>query len=302
MPRRIFITGVGAITGLGIGVAALWEGLCAGRSAIGPIRRFDPSGFPWRLGAEVQDFSAKDFVPKSYRKAVKVMVRDTELAVAAAKLAADDAGLVTKAQQGENASGGPSLTYAPERVGCHIGAGLICSDTQEISAAMVTAREGSPSPDQLARTNGLTLKAWGSVKPHGGGGMENLQPLWMLKYLPNMLACHVTIIHGTEGPSNTVTCAEASALLCIGESCRVIERGAADVCFSGGAESKLNLMGVVRQGLTGRLAETGDAKDHSVLRPYDPQARGTVPGEAGGLLILEEAESGRWRRAEGDAG
>src|SRR5213078_5181940 len=95
MPRKTVITGLGAVTGLGVGVSALWDGLCAGRSAIAPITRFDPSGFRWKLGSEVKDFSAKDYVPKSYRKAVKVMVRDTELAVAAAKLAADDAGLVT---------------------------------------------------------------------------------------------------------------------------------------------------------------------------------------------------------------
>jgi 3-oxoacyl-[acyl-carrier-protein] synthase II len=298
MPRKIVITGLGAVTGLGVGVLALWEGLCAGKSAIAPISRFDPSGFRWKLGSEVKDFSAKDYVPKSYRKAVKVMVRDTELAVAAAKLAADDAGLVTRAQQGEAATGGPALTYAPERLGCHIGAGLICAETQEISSAMVTALDPNPSIELMAKTNGLTLRAWGAVRPEGGGGMENLQPLWMLKYLPNMLACHVTIIHGAEGPSNTITCAEASALLSIGESCRVIERGGADACFSGGAESKLNLMGVVRQGLAGRLADTGEAKDHSVVRPYDPQAGGTVLGEAGGLLILEESESASRRGAK----
>jgi 3-oxoacyl-[acyl-carrier-protein] synthase II len=290
MSRKIVITGLGAVTGLGVGVSALWDGLCAGRSAIGPIARFDPSGYRWKLGAEVKDFSAKDYVPKSYRKAVKVMVRDTELAVAAAKLAADDAGLVTRAQAGDGATG-PALTYPAERLGCHIGAGLICSETQEISAAMVTARPADAAADVMAKTNGLTLKAWGTVRPEGHGGMENLQPLWMLKYLPNMLACHVTIIHGAEGPSNTITCAEASGLLSIGESCRVIERGAADVCFSGGAESKLSLMGVVRQGLAGRLAETGTAADNSVVRPYDSGAGGTVPGEAGGLLILEEQES-----------
>jgi len=164
MARRIFITGLGAVTGLGVGVSALWDGLCAGRSAIGPISRFDPSGYAWKLGSEVRDFSAKDYVPKSYRKAVKVMARDSELAVGAAKLAADDAGLVTRAQWSDGATG-PALTYAPERLGCHIGAGLLCSEIQEISAAMVTARVPDPSPELLTKTNGLTLKAWGTVRP-----------------------------------------------------------------------------------------------------------------------------------------
>ena len=289
MSRKIFITGLGAVSGLGIGVSALWEGVCAGKSAIGPITRFDPAGYPCKLGSELKNFSAKDYVPKGYKKAVKVMVRDTELAVAAAKCAAEDAGLVTKAHAVEGAESNPSTTYPSERVGCHIGAGLICAETQEISSAMVTARVASPTPEQMEKTNGLTLKAWGVVPPEGGRGMENLQPLWMLKYLPNMLACHVTIIHGAEGPSNTITCAEASALLSIGESFRVIRRGAADACLSGGAESKLNLMGMLRLELAGRLAATGDSKDHSSVRPYDPDALGTLPGEAGGLLVLEES-------------
>jgi 3-oxoacyl-[acyl-carrier-protein] synthase II len=290
MRRRIFITGIGTITGLGIGANALWDGLCAGTSAIGPMTRLDPSGLPCRVASEVKNFSARDFVPKSYRKAVKVMVRDTELAVGAAKCAVEDAGLVTRASLETDA--GQTLSYPPERIGCQIGAGLICSDTAEISAAMVTAREPNPSPELLQATNGLTLKRWGSVPPDGGGGMDNLQPLWMLKYLPNMLACHVTIIHGAEGPSNTITCAEASGLLSIGESSRVIERGAADVCFSGGAESKLNLMGLARMTLWERLAT--DEK----VRPYHPEATGTVPGEGAGLLILEEATTAARRGAK----
>ena len=282
MRRRVLITGLGTVTGLGIGVSALWDALCAGKSAIAPMTRLDPAGFPCKFASEVRNFSAKDYVPKSYRKAVKVMVRDTELAVAAAKCAAEDAGLITKASLESDPS--LRLTYPPERVGCHIGAGLICAETAEISGAMVTAREPNPSPELLQQTNGLTLKRWGTIAPEGGGGMDNLQPLWMLKYLPNMLACHVTIIHGTEGPSNTITCAEASGLLSIGESSRVIERADADICFSGGAESKLSLMGIARLTLWGRLAP-----DAAGMRPYDPTSQGTIPGEGAGLLVLEEA-------------
>ena len=56
--------------------------------------------------------------------------------------------------------------------------------------------------------------------------MQQLTPLWLLKYLPNMLACHVTIVHGLKGPSNTITCADASGHLAIGEAFRTIQRGA----------------------------------------------------------------------------
>lgn len=272
------------MSGLGVGIGPLWEGLCAGRSALRPIAAFDASGLRARLGAEAVDFAgAKDFVPKSYRKAVKVMARDTELAVAAAKLAIDDAKLTTKGTLPEGSTDRP--TYPVERVGCQIGAGLIAAETDELSMALATARTGDsarPSVD---------MKAWGAG-PGGAGAMNNLPPLWMLKYLPNMLACHVTIIHGAEGPSNTITCAEASGLLSIGESARVIERGGADVCFSGGAESKVNLMGLMRMQLAGRLANTGDADSGAaIVRPFDELSPGTLMGEGAGILMLEDGDA-----------
>ena len=69
--------------------------------------------------------------------------------------------------------------------------------------------------------------------------MQQLTPLWLLKYLPNMLACHVTIIHELKGPSNTITCADASSHLAIGEAFRTIQRGKADLAICGGAETKV---------------------------------------------------------------
>jgi len=284
MGRRVVITGLGTVCGLGVGAPALWEGLSQGRSALRRISTFDPSGFRCRIGSAAADFQgAKDFVPKSYRKAVKVMARDTELAVAAAKLAVDDARLATRGTLPEGSTD-PS-TYPSGRMGCNIGAGLIAAETDELTLAFATAQAGDPARPSL------DLKAWGSG-PGGKGAVNNLPPLWMLKYLPNMLACHVTIIHGAEGPSNTITCAEASGLLSIGESARVIERGAADMCFTGGADAKLNFMGIMRMELAGRLAATGDAATgESIARPFDPDSPGSLLGEGAGILILEVADA-----------
>lgn len=298
MRRRVVITGLGTVTGLGIGVQSLWDGLCAGRSVLGPVTRFDASGFRSRLGSEVKDFSAKDFVPKSYRKAVKVMARDIELAVGAAKLAVEDAKLVTRGTL-DGASGPTS--YPGERMGCHVGAALIAAETEELTSALVTSTSGAAAGGGADVSGGgvgtFDLRAWGAAEG-GAGGMNNLQPLWLLKYLPNMLACHVTIIHGCEGPSNTITCAEASGLLSLGESARVIERDAADLCFSGGAESNLNFMRLIRMDLAGRLAPTGDETDGSkLIKPYDPASPGGLIGEAGGIVILEEARAAKARGA-----
>ncbi len=290
MARRVVITGLGVVSGLGVGSESLWAGLVEGRSALKRITRLDPSGFACRLGAEVPGFTARDHVPKAYRKAVKVMSRDAELAIGAARLAVLDASLITRSQLAEDATEG--TTYPPARMGCQIGAGVIPAETQELTAALSTARDANGVFD---------LGAWGTEADASGesgrGGMNNLPPLWMLKYLPNMLACHVTIIHGAEGPSNTITCGEASGLLSLGESSRVIERGDADLCFSGGAESKLNHLGLVRMSRAGRLAATGDVADGTgVVMPFDP-ASGGLPGEAGAILALEERGSALRRGA-----
>lgn len=301
--RHVVITGIGAVSGFGLGLPALWAGLVEGRSSLARLTRFDPSGFPCRLGAEVPSFAGKDHVPKYYRKAVKVMARDTELAVAASKLAVEDAGLFTRAHVADpdavTVEEAAKFTHKPKRFGCHIGAGLIAADTEELSLALATAKAGGETPGAATVLGGVDLNAWGR------GGMENLTPLWLLKYLPNMLACHVTIIHGAEGPSNTITCAEASGLLSIGESMRVIRRGAAEACFAGGAESKISLMGLLRMDLAGRVAHTGDSTDGaSFVRPYEATGandvtRGGLLGEGGGILILEEGETAAARRASG---
>lgn len=284
MRRRVVITGVGVVSPFGVGADALWEGLLSGECRLGPIERFDASGFRSRYAGEIKDFSVRDMVPKSYRKAVKVMARDTEIAVGAANLAVRDAGLQTKATLEDSPEGG-TVTYPATRVGCHIGAGLIAAETQELTSALATAREGGAG-------GGVDLGAWGS------GAMNNLPPLWMLKYLPNMLACHVTILHDARGPSNTITCAEASGALSIGESMRVIERGDADACFTGGAESKINHMGVLRMDLAGRLAPTREGDDpRSFGRPFDPDTKGQILGEAGAILIVEGQDAAERRGA-----
>ncbi len=90
MKKRIVVTGMGAITPLGIGVETLWDGLVNGRSAVQRITRFDPSDFPTQIAAEVPDFNPTDFMD---RKEARRMDRFTQFAVAAAGMALQDAGL-----------------------------------------------------------------------------------------------------------------------------------------------------------------------------------------------------------------
>ena len=264
--RRVAITGLGVVTASGIGIEELFENLSRKHTGIKRIDTFDPSGFPCQIAGQLDGFSARKYTPKSYRKAVKVMARDIEIAVAAADLAIRDAGIITRGIDEQN------VNIDSARFGSNIGAGLMCTDLDELGIAVNTS----------VTDGNFDFKKWGRE------GMENLTPLWLLKYLPNMLACHVTIIHGAKGPSNTITCGEASGHLAVGEASRVIARGSVDVSIAGGAESKVNPLNLLRQNLLGRLTTTGNDNPTQACRPFDADHSGTVIGEGGGLLILEE--------------
>ena len=284
--RRVVITGLGAISPHGIGTSPFWNALLEGKSSITALTRFDPSAFKSHVAGAIPPYKTTEFVPKSYRKATKIMARDIELAVIAADFAVRDARLITRGI----AEGTPEADLVakgwtrtdPTRIGCNIGAGLISIDLNELTVAMADSR----TPD-----NNLNLPAW------GGGGMDKITPLWLLKYLPNMLSCHVSIIHDTQGPSNTITCGHASAGLAVAEATRTIQRGQADVAIAGGCESKVHPIGLMRWSLLNRLNTTGNDNPATANRPYDASAAGAVFAEGGAVFIIEEYEHAKKRGA-----
>ncbi len=274
--KRVVVTGIGIVSPVGIGASDYFANLCSGQIGLKRIASLDPAGFACQIAGEAPAYKIGDYVPKSYRKATKVMARDIELAVIAADEAFKDAGLKSKAYVEK-----PEIDES--RFGCNIGAGLISAELNELTAAMASARGDA---------NKLDLTKWGTE------GMTQLTPLWLLKYLPNMLACHVTIIHGLMGPSNTITCADASSHLAIGEAFRTIQRGKATYAICGGADARVNPMGMIRQQLLKRLNTTSNDDPARAVRPFDTAAAGTVLGEGGGLLIIEEYEHAKARGAK----
>ena len=108
MSRRVVVTGVGLVSPLGIGTQANWEALCAGRSGIGPITRFDASQYSSRIAGEVKGFDPLQFVEKKDVKKMDVFI---QLAIAASQFAVDDAGLVVTAD-------------VASRVGVYIASGI----------------------------------------------------------------------------------------------------------------------------------------------------------------------------------
>ncbi len=106
--RRVVITGIGLVTPLGIGADETWAALCAGKSGIGEITRFDASAFTTKIAGEVKGFRPTDFLPK---KEAKRMEHFIAYAVAASRMAVEDSGLKINASNAD-------------RVGVFTGCGL----------------------------------------------------------------------------------------------------------------------------------------------------------------------------------
>jgi len=92
--RRVVITGLGLVTPLGVGVEPTWEALCAGKSGVGEITRFDTTDFQTKIAAEVQDFRPADFMPRKEARRFEPFI---SYAIAAARMAIEDSGLVIDA-------------------------------------------------------------------------------------------------------------------------------------------------------------------------------------------------------------
>ncbi|MCL6610889.1 MAG: beta-ketoacyl-ACP synthase II [Peptococcaceae bacterium] len=90
MGSRVVVTGMSVVSPLGIGLETFWSNLVAGKSGVGPITRFQTDGYSTRIGAEVKNFVPEDYIDK---KEARRMDRFTQFAVAAAKMALEDAGL-----------------------------------------------------------------------------------------------------------------------------------------------------------------------------------------------------------------
>jgi 3-oxoacyl-[acyl-carrier-protein] synthase II len=273
---RVVITGFGAITPLGLTAHEMWDGLCAGRVGIDTITAFDPVGFTCKIAGQVPEYNIREYVPKNLRKSTKLMSRDIELSVVAAHEAFFSSGLITKGIDPDK------INVNPERIAINLGAGLISCDMVELAPAVAASITGGK----------FDIHKWGK------DGLELVTPLWLLKYLPNMLACHVGIIHDIQGPSNTITCAEAGAHLAIAEAAQIISRGSSDYALAGGAEAKVNPIIIIRQCLLGRATTQNNHNPKTACRPFDADAKGSVFSEAAGVLVLENLDIAQKRGAK----
>jgi 3-oxoacyl-[acyl-carrier-protein] synthase II len=266
--RRVVVTGLGVVAPNGVGKEAFWSACLQGRSGVGPIRSFDASGHPVKIAAEVNEFDVNPFVPHSQRKNLKIMGRAMRFAVGAAGLAFQDCGL-------------PPDWSNPERVGVVMGTGLVPVDLPDLTPTLV---ESCTAEGQLR------------TPLFGQRGASALFPLWILKYLPNMVAAHISMALNAQGPNSTITTACAAGTQAVGEAFRLIARDDADIVFAGGADSRIDPLMLLAYVALGALSR-GDRPPTEVSRPFDGQRDGFVLGEGAGVLVLEELDHAKKRGA-----
>jgi 3-oxoacyl-[acyl-carrier-protein] synthase II len=262
--KEIVVTGAGVVSPIGIGKDPFWTALTEGRSGIRRLDMFGDTSSPPPIGGFVADFDAKQYVRP--RKSLKVMSRDIQLAFAAADLACVDAGL-------------REHPVDPERLGVVFGATLIPGELEEfIGTYRKCTADGK-----------FDFSRWGP------SATSEMFPLWMLKYLPNMPACHIAIGQDARGPSNSITMGDVSSLSAVAESVRVLERGQADAVLAGGVGSRLHPV-VWGRSIEGELSPRGDDPS-AIVRPFDANRDGTVNGEGSAAFMLETRTHAQGRGA-----
>src|SRR4051812_7728157 len=273
--RRVVITGLGLISPLGNTPSALWSALVAGKSGVATTTIMPADRQPLKFAAEAREFTGEveDFGPlekerkKAIKKGLKVMCRETRMAVAAAQLALGDAGFAEQPAD-------------PEMSGVVLGSDYMLTMPEDYSSSMkMCAPDGE-----------FQYGRWGKE------GLGDMAPLWMLKYLPNMPASHIAIYNDLRGPNNSLTMREAAGNLAIGEAFRTIQRGHANMMVAGATGTRILPMQAIHALQTEQMAaENCDPTKAS--RPFDKSRTGMVAGEGAGMIVLEELSSAKARGA-----
>ncbi len=274
--RRVVITGMGLIGPLGNDLSVFWSALRGGQSGIRPLTSVPTNYLPIVSGGEAVDFTGhiSEFgeltatQKKSIRKGLKVMCREIQMGVAASQLALQDAGLSPE-------------SIDQDRTGVVFGSDYIMTMPAEFEAGIRNC---------FAKPDGFRFDQWADQ------GLTKVTPLWLLKYLPNMPACHVAIYNDLRGPNNSITVREASSNLALAEAYCTIQRGHADTILSGATGSRVHPIRTLHVALQEELAiENGNPAKLS--RPFDGHRTGMVVGEGAAALIMEEYESAKARGA-----
>ena len=262
--REVVITGIGVVSPIGIGTDSFWQALVDGMSGVERRAEFSETDLPLKLAANVKGFDARQYVKP--RKAIKIMCRPIQFGCAAALMAVEHA----------NLSDGNT---AQDRIGTLFGAEAYYADPTEVCGVF----------RHCIVDHKYEHDRWGV------DAMKQIQPLWMLKYLPNMTASHISIAIDARGASNTICQGESSGLFAFIEAVTVVQRGLCDAVIAGGTGSLTELASVLYRGHEFTSQYSGDPTKAS--RPFDAQRDGMVLGEGSGAIVIETAENAARRGA-----
>jgi 3-oxoacyl-[acyl-carrier-protein] synthase II len=264
--RRIVVTGMGMVTPVGRDLESTWSALREGRSGVGPITLFDASTFPTRIAAEVHGFQLGDYIDDAERW--QDHCRNTQFAIAAAQMAIDHSGLETYEK----------LDWS--RFGVYLGSGEGQQDFPRfVDLVHRTTRQGRVDTAAFTKY-----------------GLRSLHPIKEAEQEPGTPAGHLASLFGARGPNANCLTACAASSQAIGEAVEILRRGDADVMLSGGTHSMIHPFGVTGFNLLTALSTRNDEPERA-SRPFDRDRDGFILGEGAGMLVLEELEHARARRA-----
>lgn len=255
--KRVVVTGTGVISCVGKSTPDYWDALVHGRSGIGPVTRFDISGYRTKIAGEVKDFDFSPYVPV---KEVKRTDLFCQYAIAAADEAMRQAGLPMDL----NAEGS---SVDSTRVGVIVSSGIGALTTMEEQHKVLLER-----------------------------GPAKISPFLIPKMIIDMASGLISIRYGAKGPNFAVVSACATSTHSIGESFWTIKRGDADIMIAGGTEASIVPLGFAGFGALQALSENND-NPQTASRPFDKTRDGFVMSEGAGVLILEEYEHAKKRGA-----
>ena len=272
--RRVVITGYGVISPLGNSPQAVWDALANRRSGVRTLQAVPPDHLPIDGAGECWDFQTSDigaFGPlekkkqRNIKKNLKVACRDIQMGVAAAQLAMNHAQL-------EDGS------YDPQRTGVVYGSDYMMTVPEEFNDGVRSC---------LDEQRQFQFGEWGETF------RREVDPLWLLKFLPNMPASHIAIYNDMRGPNNSITIREASANLAVAEAACTIERDHADIIIAGSTGTRIHPLRSIHMALQEQLADGRPPEELS--RPFEKDRNGMVIGEGGAAMILESLESAQAR-------
>ena len=252
---RILITGSGAICGAGQTPDAILAALLEGRSAVGPISQWDPAGWPVGIAAEVQDYNAGKLTGD--RKLLKHIRRTDVFGLYAADQAIEQAGF---SAWRETLDDGGKERFA-DATGVIVGSGGGSFGNQYDYLPLIAAAKGE-------------LQAFGQELA------ATVNPLWLLRSLPNNVLGHVGIRQGLEGTNACITHHSISGLLALAEATAALRAGECTRAVVVAHDAPIEAQTLLYYHQLGLLS--ADA-----LRPFDARHDGSVMGEGAAALTLE---------------